>query len=79
MYKTFNLIENYKQSKIINNEAQFTNALFMTISVKTEEEMVALCDYLNTEKPAKYHRNPIDWDNIEYFSYNNNINKELIY
>ena len=83
MYKTYNLIQNYKQPKIINegtnNEVKFDHALFMIISVKTEEEMVALCNRLNTEKPAEYHGNPIDWDTIKYFSYSSDVNKELIY
>lgn len=83
MYKTFNLIENYKQPRIINEgtiyEVQYTNALFIIKSVKTEEEMVVLCNRLNTEKPAEYKGNPIDWNKIEYFSYNEDINNELIF
>jgi hypothetical protein len=79
----FNLIENFKEEKIINegtaSEYRYSDALFMILGTNNEEEVQALCEKLNTEKPAEYYGNPINWDKIAYFSYNKDINNELIW
>jgi hypothetical protein len=79
----FELIENFKEEKIINkgtaNEYRYSNALFKILGTNDEEEVRALCDKLNTEKPAEYHGSKIDWDKISHFSYSKDVNKELIW
>lgn len=79
----FNLIENYKEEKIINkgttNEYHYKDALFMIMGTNDEEEVKALCEKLNTEKPAEYHGNKIDWNEISHFSYDKDVNNELIW
>lgn len=83
MFKTYNLIENYKRDIIINEgtayEKRLPKALFMIIAVTEEQEVQDICEYLNKEKPAKYKNSLIDWENISHISYNSNVNTELIY
>lgn len=78
-----NLIENYKKDIIINegtkSEVRISNALAMIFAGRTDEEMEQICNKLNTEKPAEYNGHKIDWDKIAYFSYDKDVNKELIW